>query len=311
VQKINGAIAIVLFLASVVLLVSELDLTFLRIDAQSSPPKLLANLTDDSHNWKPFGSTNVSQVNGNLTISITTDSPQKIFNRAFLQTQVNSSVNAPTFLNFDYASKHLLYPSSKPMFVIEIRGGDSGEILWTSFLNDTSGKVLNETFLLPSNVVNKPTELRLYIITQGGPSHSVLSLKNIQLLENNKEIAAHFLDTKRLVSFSINTENKTYAPRYDIHGARLNGIKVDESHKAIEVKINSATNGMLVIELPRDLIDAKKQSNIDAPYLVLVDGKSSVTNEIASSNLTRILAIEFKQDNKDVEIQGNQIAGLQ
>lgn len=311
-QKICATIAVVLFIASVAILLSGLETSFRNVGAQISiSPKALANLTDVSHKWKPFSSTNVSQINGNLTISIITDNPQKIFNRAFLQTQVNSSVNKPTLLNFDYASKHLLYPSSsKPMFVIEIRDNKNGEILWTTFLNDTSGKVINESYLLPSNLSSKPIEFRLYIITQGGPSHSFMSFKNLQILENSEASIAHFLNTKLLLSYTLSTENKSYMPKYDIHGARLINIKTDESHKTLDLNINSATNGILIIDLPRDLIDAKKQPNIDAPYLVHVDGKNSVTNEISNSNLTRTLAIEFKQGNKVVEIQGNRIANL-
>jgi hypothetical protein len=301
-----------LFVVSAVLVALGFNHSFLKIEAQiSSIPIQLANLTDVYHIWKPFNSANISQIDGNLTIAVVTDDPAKIFNRAFLDTRVNSSVNVPPVLKFDYASKHLLYAASgKPMFVIEIREGISEKILWTRFLNDTSGKVLNDSFLLPSNVLNKAIEFRLYIITQGGSSHSILSLKDFQILENNKQNAANFLKTKRLLSYSLNTENKTYSPRYDISGARLIDIKADESHKTLEVNINSATNGILIIELPRGLIDAKEQSNLDAPYLVLVDGKNSVTNEIENSNLTRVLAIELKQGNKVVEIQGNRIANL-
>jgi len=141
---------------------------------------LLANLTDENHNWKPFKSTNVTQTNGNLTISIITNNTQKLFNRALLQTQLNTSDTARPVLTLDYASKHLSHPSNrKPVFVIEIRDIKNSKILWYAILKDTSGKLLNEPFTLPSKALNKPIEFRLYIITEGGPSHSILSLKNL------------------------------------------------------------------------------------------------------------------------------------
>jgi len=270
------------------------------------PPNVLANLTDKSHNWKPFGPTNVSQINGNLTISIVTEDGQKLYNRAFLHTKLNSSVNAPLLLNLAYASKHLIYPSnSKPILVVEIREEKNGEILWTSFLNDTSGKILKDSFLLPSNVLNKPIEVRLYIITEGGPTHSILSLKNSNIVENNNESIDHYLNTKQLLAYSTSLGNNTYESRYDIYGAELNDIKVDENNNGLDVDIRANTNGIVLLELPRALIDVKKQSNIDDQFLVLVDGKDSVTHEIEHSNTTRVLAIEFKQGTKSIQIYGN------
>jgi glucose/arabinose dehydrogenase len=141
---------------------------------------LLVNLTDEHHNWKPSKSTNVTQTNGNLTISIITEKPKKIFNRAFLQTQLNTSNTALPILTLDYASKNFLYPpTKKPTFQIEIRDVNNTKILWSAILQDTSGKLLSEIFTLPSNVLNKPINFRIYIITEGGPSHSTVSLKNL------------------------------------------------------------------------------------------------------------------------------------
>ena len=129
---------------------------------------LLVNLTDEHHNWKPSKLTNVTQTNGNLTISIITEKPKKIFNRAFLQTQLNTSNTALPILTLDYASKNFLYPpTKKPTFQIEIRDVNNTKILWSAILQDTSGKLLSEIFTLPSNVLNKPINFRIYIITEG------------------------------------------------------------------------------------------------------------------------------------------------
>ena len=309
--RTSGTLFALGLFAGMVIFISGLDLTYKSSYSQVSvPPNVLANLTDKSHNWKPFGSTDVSQINGNLTISIVSENAQKIYNRAFLHTKLNSSVNAPLLLNFDYASKHLIYPSnSKPMLVVEIREEKTDEILWTAFLSDTSGKILNDTFLLPSNVLNKPIEFKLYIITQGGPTHSILSIKNFNIAENNNESIDNYLNTKQLLAYSTSLGNNTYESRYDIYGAELNDIKVDESNKGLDVNIRANTNGIMVLELPRDLIDAKKQSNIDSQFLVLVDGKDSVTHEIEHSNTTRVLAIEFEQGTKLIQIYGNLTSG--
>jgi len=184
VQKLTITIIIVVpFFTSVTLMSLGSHLGLFIVQAQPlnvTVTGLLANLTDENHNWKPFKSTNVTQTNGNLTISIITNNTQKLFNRAFLQTQLNTSDTAHPVLTLDYASKNFLYPpTKKPTFRIQIRGDNSSKILWSAFLNDTSGKLLNEAFTLPSKALNKPIEFRLYIITEGGPSHSILSLKNL------------------------------------------------------------------------------------------------------------------------------------
>ena len=146
---------------------------------------LLGNLTDENHYWKPWFETNVTQTNGNLTISIINNHTQKLFNRAFLQTQLNTSTIAPVVLTLDYASQSA---RGNVTFMAEIRDNSSevtdnssNKILWSAFLKETSGKLLNESFIIPSNVLNKPIEFRLYIITEGGPIHSSLSLKDLYL----------------------------------------------------------------------------------------------------------------------------------
>jgi glucose/arabinose dehydrogenase len=182
VQKLTIAIIIfVSFFVSITLMSLGSRLGLFIVQAQPvNATGLLANLTDENHHWKPFSTTNVSQTNGNLTISIINNNTQKIFNRASLQTQLNTSTIAPPILTLDYASKHLLYPPArKPINSVEIRDVKSGNILWSALLNETSGKSLNDSYVLSSNVLNKPIEFRLYIITEGGPSHSSLSLKNL------------------------------------------------------------------------------------------------------------------------------------
>ena len=53
--------------------------------------------------------------------------------------------------------------------------------LWSSFLHDTSGKLTNETFILPDEVVNKPVEFRLYAITNG-PGEHILTVKKASII---------------------------------------------------------------------------------------------------------------------------------
>lgn len=311
--KINIIIAIILVISSLAIVFSALEINYFTTEAQViRTSRQLANLTDQQHIWKPFSSTNVSQNNENLTISIITEYPEKLYNRAYLPTEVKSLENKPTFLNFNYVSKHILFSSnSNPIFVAEIRDQEKSQILWTSFLNDTSGILSNATFPLPSTILNKPIEFRLYIITQGVPAHSILSLKDAQIIEINNDSTSRYLNNKQMAAYPITVGNKTFQTDYDIYGAKLNAIKIDETNKRLDVDLLASSNGILIIELPRGLIDAKKQSDADSEFKVLVNGQNPVTYEIENSNTTRVLAIEFKQGSKLVEIYGNRITALE
>ena len=183
-QQLTIAILTVILLLVSLTLILGSHLGLFIVQAQSlNATGLLGNLTDENHYWKPWFETNVTQTNGNLTISIINNHTQKLFNRAILQTQLNTSTIAPLVLTLDYASQSA---RGNATFMAEIRDNSSevtdnssNKILWSAFLNETSGKLLNDAFILPSNVLNKPIEFRLYIITEGGPSHSSLSLKDL------------------------------------------------------------------------------------------------------------------------------------
>jgi aldose sugar dehydrogenase len=210
-------IAIIIIIPFFVSLTLSLGSHFGLFIVQAEPldaTGVLGNLTDENHYWKPFFDTNVTQTNGNLTISIINNYTQKIYNRAFLQTQLNTSTIAPPILTLDYASKYLYYPPArKPIFIIEIRDVKSNNILWSAFLNVTSGKLLNDAFMLPINVLNKPIEFRLYIITEGGPSHSSLSLKDLyvngrpKITDPNLEVEVLFKGLKFPTSMAFLSPN--------------------------------------------------------------------------------------------------------
>jgi len=87
-------------------------------------------------------------------------------------------------LNLDYSSKSDM---GNATFLAEIIENSSSynttgtrKILWSSFLHDTSGKLTNETFILPDEVVDKPVEFRLYAITSG-PGEHILTVKKASI----------------------------------------------------------------------------------------------------------------------------------
>ena len=59
------------------------------------------NLIGQQNIWKPFGPAILSQNNTDLNIIVKTDNNGKLWNRIFLQTQINSTTNKSLILNLD------------------------------------------------------------------------------------------------------------------------------------------------------------------------------------------------------------------
>jgi len=255
--------------------------------------ELLGNLTDGNHDWQPWFETNVTQTNGNLTISLINDHTQKLFNRAFLQTQLNTSTIAPPVLTLDYASQSV---SGNATFMAEIRDNSSevtdnssSKILWSEFLNETSGKLVNNAFTLPSNVLNKPIEFRLYIITEGGPSHSSLSLKNLYINAEPKiadpnikvEVLYKGLKFPTSMAFLGRDDLLVLEKNEGVVKRVLNGVIQNESLLDVPVA-NGSERGMLGI--------AVKKTNIGPVHVFLYftefvkDGDDPFEKKIPSAN---------------------------
>jgi hypothetical protein len=133
------------------------------------------NLVDKTHMWSSFNNALLNQKNDTLTIKVDTNNDRIVYNRAFLPLHLNNTSKEPLLLTLDYFPKSI---KGNATFLAEIRDKTSSKILWSSRLNNPDGKSTIETFFLPSDVSNRPVELRLYILTQGAGEHS-LTIKNM------------------------------------------------------------------------------------------------------------------------------------
>jgi hypothetical protein len=66
--------------------------------------------------------------------------------------------------------------------------------------------------------------------------------------------------------------------------------------------------GKLVIEIPRNALDAKELENEDSKYQIKIDDKGVDYKEIGNSDKARILEIDFSKDNRIIEITDTKIA---
>jgi len=139
------------------------------------------NLIGQQNIWKPNAAAILSQNNTDLNIIVKTDNNGKLWNRIFLQTQINSTTNTTNkspILNLDYGSRSFL---GNATFFGEIRGKNNSNILWDDFLNNTNGVLSNSTFTLPNNILNQPIEFRLYLATNGTGEH-ILHVKKASIM---------------------------------------------------------------------------------------------------------------------------------
>ncbi|MGH9965206.1 MAG: PEFG-CTERM sorting domain-containing protein [Nitrososphaeraceae archaeon] len=102
--------------------------------------------------------------------------------------------------------------------------------------------------------------------------------------------------------------NASYQIRYQISGDnQLNEMWVQRDNITLAAEIRALSDGVLIIELPRDVIDSKKQSNNDDVYAVFIDGQLVPYDEIMNNTHARILSIEFGNGSEQIEVTGTHI----
>jgi hypothetical protein len=140
------------------------------------------DLLDRHHIWKTVNDARVrsNSNDGELNITVKTDNKEEVFNRAFLQTQINTTKKGFLELSLEYLSKSI---AGRAIFYTEIIGYNGGNIIWHFDLGDTFGSVNRRTFILPQEMADKQIEIRLYIITNG-PGEHILTVKKATIITN-------------------------------------------------------------------------------------------------------------------------------
>jgi hypothetical protein len=135
------------------------------------------NLLDNEHIWKPRKDVVISQQDGNLKISVISNQTDKIKKLALLRTRLDLT-ERPLLLSLSYASNS---SSGAGTFKVGIADRKEDKLLFSSLLNNTSGNLTNQTFIVPKNIGgDKPLEFRIYIFTDG-PGKYFLNFKRIHM----------------------------------------------------------------------------------------------------------------------------------
>ena len=77
-------------------------------------------------------------------------------------------------------------------------------------------------------------------------------------------------------------DSGTFDIRYTIRGGTIETIDVDPENFGLLVKITSLDDGKLILELPREFIDAEKQNGKDEEFIILINDVQTTYEESLS-----------------------------
>lgn len=146
--------------------------------------------------------------------------------------------------------------------------------------------------------------LLAFLLFIGSSSHIIFGQENETISQLNETATTSDLVNSK----ELEIGNASYQIRYQISGDnQLNEMWVQRDNITLAAEVRALSDGVLTIELPRDVIDSKKQSNMDDVYAVFIDGQLVPYDEIMNNTHARILSIEFGNGSEQIEITGTHI----
>lgn len=92
---------------------------------------------------------------------------------------------------------------------------------------------------------------------------------------------------------------------YTIQDASVENMTLGSNSSTIIIEIDSEDSGNIILNLPRNLIDAIKQDGSDANFIILVNGEDDSYREISADSIFREIQINFHLGNFDIIIIGS------
>ena len=111
------------------------------------------------------------------------------------------------------------------------------------------------------------------------------------------------------LNFEVEKPDKsgTFDIGYQIRGGNVTDMIVDEQFYELIVIIEPRSDGAITLELPRTAIDAKKSDGTDDVFIVLIDGVEVPFVETTNDENSRIITIDFEEEDSDIEIIGTYV----
>ena len=149
-----------------------------------------------------------------------------------------------------------------------------------------------------------PSIMLVAVLLTASFASAVFMHKIVAVYAQNSNSGSGFGNTTNLAL----PNGKSIPINYLINTGKVLGLVLDKSRATLSVNISAPSandNGNLTIQIPRDVVDNKKEGNTDAPFRVHVDGKDATFKETANTKTTRTLSIQFNKDAKVIDIIGS------
>jgi predicted secreted protein with PEFG-CTERM motif len=102
-------------------------------------------------------------------------------------------------------------------------------------------------------------------------------------------------------------DSGTFDVKYTISGGIVESIETEPKNLALLVKINSLEDGKIILELPRESIDAEKQNGKDEKFIILINNSQTTYEEIQSDSTVRKIEINFEKEDSEIQIIGTHV----
>jgi len=103
-------------------------------------------------------------------------------------------------------------------------------------------------------------------------------------------------------------DSGTFDVKYTISGGgTVQSIQIEPENLGLLVKINSLEDGKIILELPRESIDAEKQNGKDEKFIILIDDVETTYEQIQLDSIVRIIGINFEKGDSEIQIIGTYV----
>jgi len=99
----------------------------------------------------------------------------------------------------------------------------------------------------------------------------------------------------------------TFDIKYTISGGTVEDIEVESENFGLLVKINSLQDGKIILELPRESIDAEKQNGEDEKFIILINDVQTEYEEVQSGSTVRTIGINFEKGDSKIQVIGTYV----
>lgn len=130
--------------------------------------------------------------------------------------------------------------------------------------------------------------------------------------DNTAEILFDYTPKSEIIKitkdFPVDAGNSgIFDVKYTINGGTVDSIDIDAENLGLLVKINSSNDGKIILELPREYIDAEKQNGNDEVFIILINDDQTTYEQMQSDSTFRTIGINFEKGDSEIQIIGTYV----